>query len=1205
MARQNTRNGNTRRGREERVKEYDALIRYASAIVLLAAGVLLALAVFGAAGPIGAAVFSASYLVVGIGAFLLPIALIAVGFYAGFGRPSIAPLTTSGLLLVAASVLAFAGLLPGATFGGMTGTWLGGALSAFFGFWGALVLLVATLAVGVAIAIDIKALVALMTENVSSLFDRIRRPKSSEDNEEWDDVVGVPLDDEDLEESAEPEEGEEPPERELVVNAFNRPMGARTGSGIANFDAEYEPPPLSILGADRGRPGVGDIKANANIIKRTFQNFGIHLEMDEVSVGPTVTRYAVKPAEGVRLSKIVSLANNLELALAAHPVRIEAPIPGKSLVGIEVPNTTKAMVGLGGLLGSPEWAESTKPLLAALGRDISGTPHYVNIAKMPHALVAGATGSGKTCSKDTYIFSEKGILTFDELCPIPFNSDIDYSLRVATRDGVETTSKNYNNGICDFYKLITKEGFSIEVTNEHPLWALQDGTMRWQSGGTIRVGEYVAISRGSKLFGEDIRIDFTPKPNKTNKARGIRMPAKMTKELGLFMGLLTADGGLTIKNRIVYTQANEEVIGIYITLLKDLFGITGSAIAKSGSSNKAKDIIVHRKQLKEFLDSLGLRSVRAQEKEIPISIRQSGSEVIKSFIQGLVRNDGHISPLVGLEITLANEKLIRQMQVTLLNFGIVSSVHPKKVKGYEQNAYWRLAIYGADFATYATEIGFLTNEEREKAEHVLARKRNTNKNIIPTLAPILKKLSLMYRTAFARLTNAGWQYQADALVPKYAFRSLCSYNAGVRNPSYEALERISTFYEPLAGSVEYQKIANIRKDNFYWARVAKIEKTRGVGYDFEVPGSHSFVGNGFVNHNSVAIHALITSLLYRNGPNQLRFIMIDPKRVELTAYNGIPHLLTPVITDPKKTIFSLKWAAKEMERRYNILEAEHVRDIGSYHASVYEPSRKHALNAPRSGASGDRSASQNDLAEALPYIVIVIDELADIMHTYPRELEAAIVRLAQMSRAVGIHLVLSTQRPSVNVITGLIKANVPTRMALQVASQIDSRTILDGSGAETLLGAGDMLYLSSDMAKPVRIQTAFISEGEVKKVVNYIKSHNAGDLSSIDFGAGNGNGGEPSDVIGLMNGGFGGDDIDDDLYEDARHAVEEAGRASTSYLQRKLKIGYSRAARLMDVLEEHGVIGPADGSKPREVLSRSGNARGTALDVGRNEEEVF
>ncbi|HUX81042.1 MAG TPA: DNA translocase FtsK, partial [Candidatus Paceibacterota bacterium] len=334
---------------------------------------------------------------------------------------------------------------------------------------------------------------------------------------------------------------------------------------------------------------------------------------------------------------------------------------------------------------------------------------------------------------------------------------------------------------------------------------------------------------------------------------------------------------------------------------------------------------------------------------------------------------------------------------------------------------------------------------------------------------------------------------------------------------------------------------------------------------------HGLVAGATGSGKSVAIHALITSLLYRNGPNQLRFIMIDPKRVELTAYNGIPHLLTPVITDPKKTIFALKWAAKEMERRYNILEAEQVRDIESYHTTIFEPAKKRGVK---------------EMPEALPYIVIVIDELADIMHSYPRELESSIVRLAQMSRAVGIHLVLSTQRPSVNVITGLIKANVPTRMALQVASQIDSRTIIDGSGAESLLGAGDMLYLSSDMQKPVRIQTAYISESEVKKVVSYIKSHNAGDLSSIDFG-GNGSStpNEPNDVIGLANGSFDDDEIDDDLYEEARTTVEEAGRASTSYLQRKLKIGYSRAARLMDVLEAKGVIGAADGSKPREILT--------------------
>ncbi len=463
-------------------------------------------------------------------------------------------------------------------------------------------------------------------------------------------------------------------------------------------------------------------------------NFGISVEMDEVSVGPTVTRYAIKPAEGVRLNKIVSLVTNLELALAAHPVRIEAPIPGKSLVGIEVPNAAKAMVGLGGVLSAPEWNNSTKPILAAIGRDIAGTPHYVNVAKMPHGLIAGATGSGK----------------------------------------------------------------------------------------------------------------------------------------------------------------------------------------------------------------------------------------------------------------------------------------------------------------------------------------------------------------------------------------------------------------------------------------------------------------------SVAIHAVIASLLYRNGPNTLRFIMVDPKRVELTLYNGIPHLLTPVITDPKKAIMALKWAAKEMDRRYNILEENQVRDIESYHRTILEPAKK---------------KGKAELPEALPYIVIVVDELADIMQTYPRELEAAIVRLAQMSRAVGIHLILSTQRPSVNVITGLIKANVPTRLALQVASQIDSRTILDTGGAETLLGAGDMLYMSADMQKPVRVQTAYISEDEVKKVANYIKQHNAGSLGALDL---TGNGvavHDPNDAV--MMGGMQDmmdDDSDDDLYLEAKAAVEEAGRASTSYLQRKLRIGYSRAARLMDILEEKGVIGPADGSRPREVLSGGG---GTAASDSDADSDVF
>ncbi len=715
------------------IEAYEDVIRWGSAVVLMASGVLLALGAFGAAGPFGSAAFTIAYTAIGIGAFVLPLGIIALGFYAGFRRPVIEPIVAGGATLLLAAVLALAGLFPQSYWGGRAGTFAGGFLASFFGFWGALVLLVAIALIALAALTDI----VLLLENVGALLSRAfhtahaieiplpkRRARTDEDDE--DDAAD---EEEEVLPAVEEEDEEEPtedakaiqPDREPTVKVFNKnPLGdAPTPTGtIANFDAAYVAPPLSLLGADSGKPGVGDIKANANIIKRTFQNFGISVEMDEVSVGPTVTRYAFKPAEGVRLSRIVALSQNLELALAAHPVRIEAPIPGKSLVGIEVPNASKATVGLGGLIGAPEWSANKKPLLAALGRDITGTPHYVNIAKTPHALVAGATGSGK----------------------------------------------------------------------------------------------------------------------------------------------------------------------------------------------------------------------------------------------------------------------------------------------------------------------------------------------------------------------------------------------------------------------------------------------------------------------SVAIHAIIASLLYRNGPNQMRFIMIDPKRVELTLYNGIPHLLTPVITDPKKTILALKWAAKEMDRRYNILETEQVRDIESYHATVVEPAKK------RGG---------EDLPEAMPYIVVVIDELADIMQTYPRELEAGIVRLAQMSRAVGIHLILSTQRPSVNVITGLIKANVPTRMALQVASQIDSRTILDGAGAEQLLGAGDMLYLSSDMQKPVRIQTAFISEAEVKKVAQHIKKNNAGDLSSLDLGGNGGSSTEPNDAIMLAGED---DDVDDDLYSEARAAVEEAGRASTSYLQRKLRIGYSRAARLMDLLEEKGVIGPADGSRPREVLSRAGSA---------------
>lgn len=514
------------------------------------------------------------------------------------------------------------------------------------------------------------------------------------------------------------------PKRPLVAAAKESLGLGKTGDEafvVSTFRGTYAPPSLALLKKDTGKPQTGDVKANANIIKRTLKEFGINVEMDAVEIGPTITRYALKPAQGVKIARIVGLQQELQLNLSSGSLRIEAPIPGKSLVGIEIPNLQRATVGLASLLRTPEYTDSPHPLLVALGKDVTGNAHFANIARMPHALIAGTTGSGK----------------------------------------------------------------------------------------------------------------------------------------------------------------------------------------------------------------------------------------------------------------------------------------------------------------------------------------------------------------------------------------------------------------------------------------------------------------------SIMLHNLVVSLLFRNSPDQLRFLMVDPKRVELTLYEGIPHLLTPVITDAKKALLMLKWAVKEMERRYDILQSKKIQNLDSYHNNIYQPAKK------TWEANGSPEEERIELPEPLPYIVIIMDELADLMHAYPRELEALIVRLAQMSRAVGIHLILATQRPSVNVITGTIKANIPTRLAFNVASQIDSRTILDAIGAEKLLGRGDMLFLSSDAPKPIRLQSAFVSEEETKNVVKYLKEQvEAQALDSINLDEKSGGTGDS--FIGMLQDND--SDDDDDLYEDAKQAVMEAGKASTSYIQRKLRVGYSRAARLMDLLEEKGVIGPADGAKPRQVL---------------------
>jgi S-DNA-T family DNA segregation ATPase FtsK/SpoIIIE len=335
---------------------------------------------------------------------------------------------------------------------------------------------------------------------------------------------------------------------------------------------------------------------------------------------------------------------------------------------------------------------------------------------------------------------------------------------------------------------------------------------------------------------------------------------------------------------------------------------------------------------------------------------------------------------------------------------------------------------------------------------------------------------------------------------------------------------------------------------------------------------HLLVAGQTGSGKSVMINTLLCSLLYRNAPSDMKLILVDPKQVEMAPYADIPHLLTPVIVEPEKTISALKWAVNEMERRYTLLAEEKVRDIKSYNDKVKN----------KSVGVEDEDGNMQQVDEGkMPYVVIVIDELSDLMMVAARDVEALIVRIAQKARAVGIHLVLATQRPSVDVITGLIKANIPARIAFTVASQVDSRTILDQIGAEKLLGQGDMLMKTATMPKPKRIQGAWVMDSEVNKITDHLRMQSAPQYNDEIVSQPvhlNGKGGVVMDFD--HEGG-------DDMFRDAVRVVVESRKASTSLLQRKLRVGYARAARIMEEMEEQGIIGPADGARPREVLISS------------------
>jgi S-DNA-T family DNA segregation ATPase FtsK/SpoIIIE len=692
----------------------DETIHSIWALVSVAIALLLTLAGFHQAGRVGESIFSFLWTLFGWGYVLLPLVCIAISANLLIHKENrrIYGPTLWGSLIFFLAGLGSIDVLSDES-GGVVGTIVGYIKNWIGDIAAELVLLIAAV-IGVLVVFDHPLRLQFSKKEKDNLRDTTEQPvviASSSIAPSIEKKEKQPKPNDEDESEAEESTGK----KSDSVSIFSSGIKPKKTNGAITKFADYKAPPLELLRTSVEKPGAGDLQASANIIKRTLESFGIAVDMGEINIGPKVTRFTLRPAEGVKLSRIVALNQDLALALAAHPIRIEAPIPGKPYVGIEVPNKTAAIVRLGNLISYPDFAQSGA-LGFCIGRDVQGDPIFANVEKMPHMLIAGATGSGK----------------------------------------------------------------------------------------------------------------------------------------------------------------------------------------------------------------------------------------------------------------------------------------------------------------------------------------------------------------------------------------------------------------------------------------------------------------------SITLHSVLISLLYKNSPQMLKFILIDPKRVELTAYNGLPHLIAPVVTQGKKALGVFRWAINEMDTRYETLMKAGARDIQSYNKKNPET--------------------------PLPFIVIVVDEMADLMAAYGRDVENAIVRLAQMARATGIHLILSTQRPSVEVITGLIKANITSRIALQVASQIDSRTILDTAGAEKLLGGGDLLFVSAQLSKPKRIQGAFITEEEIKAVTDYIKKNNEDLIIDEDSGLNfekhpeetSTSNDEHNENRALERGkdpfdSFEDTEDEDDMLEEAIEVVKEAQKASASLLQRRLKVGYARAARLLDIMEDKQLIGPGDGAKPREV----------------------
>jgi hypothetical protein len=856
----------------------------------------------------------------------------------------------------------------------------------------------------------------------------------------------------------------------------------------------YELPAATVL--REGTPHKARTKANDKVVadlQDVFEQFKVDATVAGFTRGPTVTRYEIELGDGVKVERVTGLSKNISYAVKSAEVRILPVIPGKSAIGVEIPNADKEIVSLGDMLRSDVALADHHPMVVGLGKDVEGKTVLANLAKMPHVLVAGATGSGKALALETPIPTPRGWTTMGQ---VQVGDEV-FDERGAPCLVTAATPVMYGRPC---YEVEFSDGTVIVADAEH-LWRTSTVARRQQRGDPVTTERIAASLRHDGRLNHSVALcgpldypesDLPVAPYTFGcwLGDGRTGGADITSADEEILDQIRADGYLVTHHastRLQYTIWNrperdrriadalrlaEQGMSVEKAAAHMGVGLSATFRAAGGRFPQGRrGTFTPSSPPRARYKTLRLTFREAGTKHIPDAYLHASIEQRRDLLAGLLDTDGYCAPSGVVEFAVTNEGLARDTLELVIGLGYKATLRTKPCRGRSEET---STVYTVAFTPHEPVFR-------------LSRKRSRQPEV---------------RSA----STARWRYIVDV--------------------------------RPVE-SVPVRCIAVSSPSHLYLASRACIP-----------------------THNSVCLNGLITSVLMRATPDEVKMILIDPKRVELSIYEGIPHLMTPIITSPKKAAEALEWVVGEMETRYDDLAAFGFRHVDDFNKAV------------RAGKIKLPPGSEREL-RPYPYLVTVIDELADLMMVAPRDVEDSVVRITQLARAAGIHLVIATQRPSVDVVTGLIKANVPSRLAFATSSVTDSRVILDQPGAEKLVGQGDALFLPMGASKPLRLQNAYVSEKEIRDVVEHCKQQQQVEYRQDVAAAPE----KAKEIDGDI-----GDDLE--LLIAAAELIITSQFGSTSMLQRKLRVGFAKAGRLMDLLESRGIVGPSEGSKARDVLKR-------------------